>query len=132
NTRLEVGWTILPALILFAVAVPTIKTIFDLSRKPTNNPLHVTVIGHQWWWEYQYTDPGDRVVTANELHIPVGRPVEITLEPSEPGLGRDGVIHSFWVPKLGGKTDVVPGRRNTMHFQADKVGTYLGQCVEFC
>jgi cytochrome c oxidase subunit 2 len=122
NTKLEVGWTLVPAVILLAVAVPTIATIFKLSRKPAN-ALNVTVIAHQWWWEYDYPDLG--VVTANELHMPVGKPVEFTL------IGAD-VIHSFWVPKLGGKTDVVPGRRNHMNLTAGRVGTFLGQCTEYC
>ncbi|MFN2606359.1 MAG: cytochrome c oxidase subunit II [Acidimicrobiales bacterium] len=122
NTRLEVGWTLIPALILLAVAIPTIATIFKLAHKPAN-AINVTVTAHQWWWEYNYTDLG--VVTANELHMPVGRPLEITL------VGAD-VIHSFWVPKLGGKTDVVPGRSNHMNLTGDKVGTFLGQCTEFC
>lgn len=122
NTRLEVGWTLIPAAILFAIAIPTIATIFKLARKPAN-AINVTVTAHQWWWEYNYTDLG--VVTANELHMPVGRPLEITL------IGAD-VIHSFWVPKLGGKTDVVPGRQNHMNLTGDKLGTYLGQCTEFC
>jgi cytochrome c oxidase subunit 2 len=122
NTRLEVGWTLAPALILLAVAVPTIATIFDLAKKPTN-PINVTVIGHQFWWEYRYDDLG--VVTANELRMPVGRPVELTLNSVD-------VIHSYWIPPLGGKTDVVPGRNNHMHLEADAPGEYLGQCTEFC
>lgn len=122
NTRLEVGWTLIPALILFVIAVPTIKTIFDLSNTDAG-ALQVKVIGHQFWWEYQYEDSG--VVTANELVMPTGRPVELTLESVD-------VIHSYWVPKLAGKTDVIPGRTNRMSFEADRPGTYLGQCAEFC
>ena len=122
NTRLEVGWTLAPALILLAVAVPTIATIFDLGRKP-ENPVNVTVIGHQFWWEYRYDDLG--VVTANELRMPVGRPVELTLN-------SDDVIHSYWIPPLAGKQDVVPGRSNRMHLIAEEPGEYLGQCAEFC
>ncbi|MDQ4133368.1 MAG: cytochrome c oxidase subunit II [Actinomycetota bacterium] len=122
NTRLELFWTVVPALILFFVAIPTLATIFKLAKKPAD-ALAVTVVGHQFWWEYRYDDFG--IVTANELHIPAGQPVEISLE------GAD-VIHSFWVPKLAGKTDVVPGRTNHMSIEADKPGTYLGQCVEFC
>jgi cytochrome c oxidase subunit 2 len=122
NTRLEVAWTLIPALILLIVAVPTIRTIFDLSQKP-KNALRVTVTGHQFWWEYRYNDLG--VVTANELHIPVGQDVELDLRSID-------VIHSFWVPKLVGKTDVIPGRQNHMKLSADKPGTYLGQCVEYC
>jgi cytochrome c oxidase subunit 2 len=122
NTKLEVGWTLIPALILFSIAIPTIKTIFDLSHKP-ENALQVTVIGHQFWWEYQYTDLG--ITTANELSIPAGVPVELTLKSVD-------VIHSYWIPPLAGKTDVIPGRENHMSFQADRPGTYLGQCTEFC
>lgn len=124
NTRLELAWTLIPALILLGVAVPTIKTIFDLSRKP-KNAVNVTVIGHQFWWEMRYDDYG--IVTANELHIPVNKPVEITLK----GDVTD-VIHSFWIPPLGGKTDIIPGRTSHMHFEADAPGTYLGQCTEYC
>ena len=122
NTKLEVGWTLIPALILFSIAIPTIKTIFDLSHKPAN-ALQVTVIGHQFWWEYRYDDLG--ITTANELSIVAGKPVEMTLESID-------VIHSYWIPPLAGKTDVIPGRENHMSFEADKPGTYLGQCTEFC
>ncbi len=122
NTRLEVAWTLAPALILVAVAVPTIATIFDLAQKP-ENPVNVTVIGHQFWWEYRYDDLG--VVTANELRMPVGRTVELSLDSED-------VIHSYWVPPLAGKTDVVPGRNNRMQLIADTPGEYLGQCTEFC
>jgi cytochrome c oxidase subunit 2 len=122
NSRLEVGWTLIPAAILVAVAIPTIATIFKLSHKPAN-AINVTVTAHQWWWEYKYPDLG--VVTANELHMPVGKPLEITL------IGAD-VIHSFWVPALAGKTDVVPGRTNHMNMSGSTVGTFLGQCTEFC
>ncbi len=122
NTRLEVGWTLIPALILFAIAIPTIATIFDLAQKP-KDPLKVTVVGHQFWWEYRYDDLG--ISSANELNIPAGRPVELTLESID-------VIHSYWIPPLAGKTDVIPGRTNHMHFEADEPGRYLGQCTEFC
>ena len=91
NTRLEVGWTLAPALILLAVAFPTIITIFDLAKKP-ENPINVTVIGHQFWWEYRYDDLG--VVTANELRMPAGRPVRLTLN-------SDDVIHSYWIAAPG-------------------------------
>ncbi len=122
NTRLEVGWTLAPALILLAVAVPTIAVIFDLARKP-ENAVNVTVTARQFWWEYTYEDLG--VVTANELRMPVGRPVELKLNSID-------VIHSYWIPPLAGKMDVVPGRDNRMHLIADAPGEYLGQCTEFC
>lgn len=128
NTRLEIGWTILPAVIMFAIMGPTIATILDLAKKP-DNALEVTVVGQQWWWEYQYDTNGDGtadVITANELHIPVDQPVYLTLK------SRD-VIHSFWVPRLAGKKDVAPGRTHHLTIEAEEPGAvYLGQCVEFC
>lgn len=138
NTRLEIAWTIVPALILAGVAVPTVATIWDLARKPTGNVLNVTVVGHQWWWEFQYTDAqapdGTLVRTANELVIPVDRPVYVTLaaQPEQMGGLGNAVIHSFWVPRLAGKQDVVPFRTNDLTLQADSPGTYLGQCAELC
>lgn len=124
NTRLEIAWTIAPALILAGLAVPTVQTIFENAAEPVN-ALEVTVTGHQWWWQYDYPDLG--VVTANELHIPVDRDVRLTLTTD----GTD-VIHSFWVPRLSGKRDVVPGHTNTLTMSAEEPGTYLGQCAEFC
>ena len=151
NNRLEIGWTILPALILAGVAVPTVTTIFDLAREPTGNVLEVNVLAHQWWWEFDY--PNEGINTANELHIPTGRPINLTMcavglgyedqpSPSEcqpgppdgapPAAIGDGVIHSFWVPELAGTQDVVPGQTTTLVLQADEPGTYSGQCKEFC
>ena len=151
NTRLEIAWTILPALILAGVAVPTVATIFDLKRDPGPNALEVTVLGHQFWWEFDY--PNDGVNTANVLHIPEDRPVLVTLcaagagyggvpaaSPCQPGgaegpqpaaVGND-VIHSFWVPEIAGTQDVVPGRANTLLLEASEPGLYTGQCKEFC
>lgn len=90
---------------------------------PTSGDLAVRVVCHRWWWEFDYPDDG--VATANELHVPVGTTVQISLESKD-------VIHSFWIPQLSGKTDVVPGQHNTLWLKADKVGEYLGQCAEFC
>lgn len=141
STPLEIGWTIVPALIMAIVAVPTVSTIFDLAEKAGPGALQVSAIGKQWWWQFDYTngDADDRVVTANDLHIPTGRDVQIKLKACDASLpnGVDGsagcnVIHSFWVPELAGKTDVVPGRVNTMRLRADRPGTYLGQCAEYC
>jgi cytochrome c oxidase subunit II len=123
HTLLEMAWTIGPALVLLGIAVPTIQVIFRSQAAPPRDALEVTVRGYQWWWEFQY--PSLKVVTANELHVPVGRPVALTLE------GPD-VIHSFWVPQLGGKRDVVPGRLNRLTFTAEAPGEYRGQCAEFC
>ena len=86
-------------------------------------PMRIEVIGHQWWWEVRYPDSG--VVTANQLHLPVGRPVDLDVTSAD-------VIHSFWVPRLGGKIDMIPGRDNRIRLQADQAGTFRGQCSEFC
>jgi cytochrome c oxidase subunit 2 len=123
NTRLEVAWTIAPTLILTFVAVFTVAGIFRVAAKPTGDFLTVKVTAHQWWWEYEY--PDEKVITANELHIPTGKTVYLELHSAD-------VIHSFWVPKLAGKQDVVPGRNNSLKIEADEPGTYPGQCVEFC
>jgi cytochrome c oxidase subunit II len=140
NTPLEIGWTLIPALILAVIAVPTVALIFDLSEEPSN-ALEVTVVGKQWWWQFDYPKQAgvDRqIVTADELHIPTGRDVKLTLKACDDSLGTTGnrpncnVIHSFWVPELTGKRDVVPGLNNTMKLRTDRPGTYLGQCAEYC
>jgi cytochrome c oxidase subunit 2 len=126
NTKAELAWTLVPALLLVGVAVPTVVAIFDLNPHDDPGDVHVRVIGKQWWWEYEYLDtPEPHVLTANELVIPTGRDVYLELESSD-------VIHSFWVPKLAGKQDVVPGRINTLEMRADEPGEFLGQCAEFC
>jgi cytochrome c oxidase subunit 2 len=125
NTVLEVSWTIIPALILVVMAVPTVATIFDLAEKPKGpDVVNIRVVGKQWWWEYHY-DNG--VVTANEMHIPVDTPIELSLEAPD-----SGVIHSFWVPELAGKKDVVPGRTHFLRMEGSREGTFLGQCAEYC
>jgi cytochrome c oxidase subunit 2 len=132
NTRLEIGWTIVPALLLAIIAVPTVATIFDLAQNPGPSALQVTVEGKQWWWQFSY--PEEKVVTADELVIPTGRDVFVKLTACD-GTGSSktcNVIHSFWVPELAGKRDVVPGQTNTLTLSADKPGTYLGQCAEYC
>ena len=123
NTRLEVAWTIAPVLVLAVIAVPTVTTIFDTANLPPGEVLEVTVTGHQWWFEFEYPEQG--ITTANELYVPVGKTVNLTLL-------SDDVIHSCWVPKLFGKTDMIPRNTNTMWFSADAAGEYLGQCAEFC
>ena len=123
NTILEISWTLAPAVVLVLIAIPTIKTIWDVDRPPRGESLVVEAIGHQWWWEFRYPDLG--VVTANEIHIPVGTQIDVRLT-------SDDVIHSFWFPRLGGKRDVIPGRENQIWFTADSAGIYLGQCAEFC
>jgi cytochrome c oxidase subunit 2 len=122
HTLLEIGWTVAPALVLLVIAIPTIHVTFRTQAPVSPGALEVVVRGWQWWWEFRY--PTLDVVTANELHLPAGRPVVLRLE------GHD-VIHSFWVPQLGGKRDVIPGRRYQLSLTAD-AGEYLGQCAELC
>lgn len=139
NTVLEVGWTLLPAVILAVVAVPTVSLIFQLNDPPEKGAIEITAVGKQWWWQFDYpaTKGGTKVVTANEMHVPVGREVNMTLTACDPSLGTPptggcNVIHSFWVPELNGKRDVMPGRENTLTFTAKEEGTFLGQCAEYC
>lgn len=136
NTKLEIFWTVVPALILAAIAVPTVQLVFELDA-PQPDSMTVEVVGHRWWWEFRY--PGDQfglqedVVTANELVIPTGRTVRLEMTSQDPGASTDkAVIHSFWVPALAGKQDVVPGRISTLNLEADEPGRYLGQCAEYC
>jgi cytochrome c oxidase subunit 2 len=124
HTLLEIAWTIAPALVLLIIAVPTIQIVFRTqSAIAPKEALEITVRGWQWWWEFRY--PSLDVVVADELHLPAGQPVMLRLD------GPD-VIHSFWVPQLGGKRDVVPGRLNRIILTADTPGEYRGQCAEFC
>ena len=124
HTLLEIAWTIGPALALLIIAIPTIQIVFRTQTAATPpDALQVTVRGFQWWWEFRYPDLD--IVTANELHLPVGRRVVLRLE------GPD-VIHSFWVPQLGGKRDIIPGRLNQITLTPEAPGEYWGQCAEFC
>ena len=137
NAKLEVAWTIVPALILAFIAVPTVQLIFDLAAKPVG-ALEIRVVAKQYWWEFEYTgEEGKGVVTANEMVIPVGRPVHLTMESTGqqpvPNPKDPGVIHSFWVPKLAGKQDIIPGQTRELTLEAENPGvTYSGQCAEFC
>jgi cytochrome c oxidase subunit 2 len=128
NTRLEIMWTIAPAVLLAAVAVPTVVTILDLAKKEPD-ALEITVIGQQWWWEYDYPSlknpAGQVIVTSGEMVIPVDTPVELSVT------SRD-VIHSFWIPALNGKRDAVPNRVQPLRMEASEAGEYWGQCTEFC
>lgn len=123
NTRLEIAWTMVPAIILAIIAVPTLSLMFELDREPGPDALRVRVIGHQWWWEFQY--PDYNVVTADELHVVVNRPVRLELNSAD-------VIHSFWIPRLSGKRDVIPNWDNVLIFTPEEVGIFSGQCAEFC
>jgi cytochrome c oxidase subunit 2 len=121
---LEIAWTVGPAFILLLIAVPTVQVIFRTqSQAKPKEALEVVVRGYQWWWEFVYPDLD--VTTANELVVPAGQPVFFALE------GPD-VLHSFWVPKFGGKRDIVPGRRNALFVTPDAPGEFWGQCAEFC
>ena len=122
NRRLEVIWTATPTAVLavvFFFVIQTMRTV-DAAEPGT---LHLRVIGHQWWWEYRYPDQG--VVTANELHVPVGVPLSVDLESID-------VIHSFWVPHFGWMRDAVPGKTNHISVLVDRAGDYAGACTQYC
>ena len=129
SNPLELAWTVIPLIVVFILAIVTGRTIADLQiDEQPPGWMPVTAIGHQWWWEFQYPEYG--ITTANELHIPVSkagsrRPVFLTLESED-------VIHSFWIPRLAGKTDVIPNRNNHMWFEPLRTGLYVGQCSEYC
>jgi cytochrome c oxidase subunit II len=114
-------------LVLIGLIVWTSLVMARIANPPTTPALTIAVNGHQWWWEaiYQNDDPSQVFKTANEIHIPVGQPVRITLDSTD-------VIHSFWVPALAGKTDVIPGQTNITWLEADRAGIYRGQCSEYC
>ncbi len=122
NRKLEVAWTILPALLLAAMFVLAVRTMNTVNAASPSE-LRVVVIGHQWWWEFQYPDLG--VVTANELHVPAGAPLQLELQSAD-------VIHSFWLPRFGWMKDAIPGRTNQMFVRVDQAGDYLGACTQYC
>ena len=124
NTTMEIGWTVLPILITLGIAVPTIALVFKAGGPPPQDALQIRVIGHQWWWEFRYPSLGG-LVTANELHIPAGKPVNLAITSAD-------VIHSFWIPQFGGKRDAVPTREQNFWFTAEKPGFFVGQCAEYC
>lgn len=117
----------LSSLVLFGSLVWTVEVLAKVNSPGSDTVLTVEVTGRQWWWQVRYLDddPQKVFVTANEIHIPVGRPVRVKL------VGAD-VIHSFWVPKLSGKTDAIPGQTNQTWLEADRPGRYRGQCTEYC
>lgn len=136
NNQLEIAWTIAPILLLALFIAPTVGGVVDLGRTP-KNALEVRVTGQQFSWGFGYADPnggpaiqappveGPNGTLIGELHIPIGRTIALKLNSVD-------VIHSFWVPKLAGKTDAIPGRSNHMWLKGDELGTYEGQCAEFC
>lgn len=122
-----IGATVVTVLILLVNLVYSVSTGSAMASLPRENALRIKVTGHQWWWEAEYLDPvpGNEIITANEIHVPVGEPVQII------GSSTD-VIHSFWAPNLFGKKDLIPGHVTATWFQADTAGIYRGQCAEFC
>ena len=122
NAKLEVLWTVIPALILAAIAVPTVSSVFELTGCDDDS-MRIEVIGHQWWFEYHYPDYG--FDTANVLVMPVDE--EVCLE-----MTSEDVLHNFWVPAIHGKRYLVPGQITLLRFEADRVGTFQGHCAEFC
>jgi len=121
------GGLAFPVVVLSALLVYGLSLTSDLTEAPRGGEMRIRVSGEMWWWRVSYLDGAGREVLqeANELHIPVGRPVLLELESPD-------VIHSFWVPRLGGKLDMIPGRRNILRLQADAPGVYGGQCAEYC
>lgn len=130
NTQIEIMWTIAPALIVLVIAVLTFRTQAEtaaITRNP-QNAVEVTAVGHQWWFEFRYPGLGQAeaaLVTASDMYVPVGRPVRITLQSVD-------VIHNFWVPRLAGKTYMIPGKTNYLAFTATEPGIYRAVCAEFC
>jgi cytochrome c oxidase subunit 2 len=136
---IEIAWTAAPALIVFILTLVTARSLWEVNIDPPASPkaneqaLFITVVGRQWWWEYTYESYNGKTLgftTANELHIPasepgVARPVYLSLKSTD-------VCHSFWVPRLAGKTDLIPGQTNSLWFQTEQTGLFLGQCAEFC
>lgn len=122
-----VSGIVIPIIILLVFTLSSAAVNQQIAPVDAEDALTIEIIGHRWWWEVIYTgeNPSDRIKTANEIHIPIGEPVRLVLKSND-------VIHSFWVPNLNGKTDLIPGRINTAWIQADKPGVYRGQCGEFC
>ena len=136
NTALEIAWTIAPAVILTFIAIPTVRTIFRTQARAVPNALQVEVVGHQWWWEFRYpqyttrtpTGKVDTLVTANDLYLPIGRTVNFTLRTKD-------VLHSFWIPQLGGKRDLISNHTNYLWFTPDtslRTTAFNGSCNEYC
>ena len=129
SNQIELSWTVIPILIVVMLFLSTTRVILGTQAIPKpDSAMNVTVIGHQFWWEYRYPQLG--VVTANELHIPVSDPAHPT--PTYLTMSSADVSHSFWVPRLAGKTDVIPNKINTMWIDPQQSGLYLGQCAQYC
>jgi len=124
NLKLEITWTIIPAIIIVIISVPTVFGIWETQVMPDEeDAIIIDAVGHQWWFEFKY--PLEEIVTANELHLPEDKNVIVNIESQD-------VLHSFWIPKIAGKVDMVPNHENKLWFRADNPGIYYGQCAEFC
>jgi len=129
SNQVEIAWTVIPILIVFVLSMATARITSAVQNQPIpKDALYVTVIGHQWWWEFQYPDL--KITTANELHVPLSSTAQphmtsLTLKSAD-------VSHGFWIPQLAGKTDVIPNRTNTMWIDPHETGIYLGNCSEYC
>jgi cytochrome c oxidase subunit 2 len=123
NTKLEIAWTAMPAIILAVLLGFTLRTMSEIKALPTGKVVNVTAIGHQWWWEFRYPDL--QITTANEIVVPLGSAIEVSIESVD-------VEHGFWVPELFGKVDAVPGYVTRLKFTPTTPGTFGGQCTQFC
>ena len=129
SNQVELAWTVIPILIVVALFMATVRVIADVQEAaPPSNAVKVIAIGHQFWWEYRY--PGPNVVTANELHVPVSDPAHPT--PTFITLLSADTDHSFWIPRLAGKTDLIPNHPNSIWIDPHEAGVYLGQCAQYC
>jgi cytochrome c oxidase subunit 2 len=122
NKTLEITWTAIPIALVSLLFVLSVVTARAIDR-PVGRPPDLIVVGHQWWWEVRY--PAANAITANEIHVPVGRDMLIEIDTAD-------VIHDFWVPRLGRKIDAIPGRRNFVWIRAEQPGIYGGACAEYC
>ena len=129
KTRAVTWATVATVVALLGLLVASVTTGHAMASLPTEHPVRVQVIAHKWWWEFRYPvaegGPATQFSTAYELHIPVGRPIQLELIATD-------VIHSFWVPNLSGKRDAIPGKHNALFIRADRAGVFEGQCAEFC
>lgn len=129
SNQVEIAWTVIPVLIVVALFMATARVIAEIQKATrSSSTIEVVAIGHQFWWEYRY--PGLNVVTANELHVPVSDPDHPT--PTFIKLLSADTDHSFWVPRLAGKTDLIPNHPNSMWIDPHETGLYLGQCAQYC
>jgi cytochrome c oxidase subunit 2 len=127
NKTLEIVWTIIPAVILIALFIPNVQKLYEFDRDSKSGDYEIEIYGKQWWWEVHYSKPDTvaNMITANEIYVPVGKKIQLDLY-------TNNVIHSFWVPQLSGKMDLIPGHVNRLGFTADQPGVYYGECAEFC